>query len=618
MKRIYILFYVLLVGIGLFAQDNDSRLQVRKLELIYNDTEASRAQKKDPNGDKCALIKIQTPNMDESDRNKLEFSADLGTFVYSENATGEVKLFLTEHCKTLIIKHPDYGVLTYRMPISVEGFKTYKMVLEADKSIVAPKVTFNSNYVNIKVVPSDATITVDGVYCSNGKANISIGEPHELVVSHEFYHTYEKDIYSSADEKLTYEVNLVPAFGWLYIESEPENGATILINGKKKGTTPFRSDTLASGEYEVTLLKEMFETTVKTVVVRDNNVGEIAIPMKPLFAEVNVSTDLKSDIYVDGEKVGTGSWKGRLNEGDHVFEAKKTSHRSTNKSVYILIGKAENITLDAPIPIYGAIDVQSNPDEAVVYLDGEKIGETPFKQNNVLIGAHTLRFEKKNYDNLTKTIEVKEGEILSVNEKLVAKYVPKPKTEPKKEVAVQKPVEKKSEKVKPQKKVNASKSDGMMFYTLNAAYSVAPQWSFGLTVGNVKNVGWFATVMTNFNFKSANLECDGNGLITEGVNSYYPVYTKSSTSRFSIMGGLVFSLGKTSALRAGLGYGFRNKFWETQDGNLVKSMGESFKGLDYTAGIQFNFRGFVLSVDAVTTQFKTLEFKLGIGLGVRK
>jgi len=354
------------------------------------------------------------------------------------------------------------------------------------------------------------------------------------------------------------------------------------------------------------------------VFVRDGNVGEITIPMKPLYADVSVLTDLKSDIYVDGEKVGTGSWKGRLNEGNHVFEAKKTSHRSTNKSVYIIIGKAENITLDAPIQIYGAIDVQSNPDEAVVYLDGEKIGETPFKQNNVLIGAHTLRFEKKNYDNLTKKIDVKEGEILTVNESLSVKVekiqnVENKIVEPKKEyVKIEKPVEKKSAK---QRKGNG---DGIFFCTLNAAYSVAPQWSFGLTVGSVKNEGWFATVMTNFNFKKAELECDGNGLVTEGVNSYYPVYTNSSTSRFSIMGGGVLSLGKTSALRAGLGIGFRNKFWETQDGKLVKSTSESFGGLDYTAGIQFKFNGFVLSVDAVTTMFVTLEMKLGIGFGVRK
>lgn len=615
MKRYHLLLIMLLIGLTLRAQDNDSRLHVKKLELIYNDTEASRAQKKDPNGDKCALIKIQTPNMDEADRNKLEFAADLGTFLYPEHATGEVKLFLTEHCKTLIIKHPDYGVLTFRMPISVEGFKTYKMVLEAEKAYVAPIVTFNSNYVNIKVTPPDATIIVDGVYCANGKANLVIGEAHSLVVSHDLYHTEERVIFSSADEKLSYEVNLAPAYGWLYIESEPENGAIILINGKKKGTTPFKSDTLPNGEYEVTLLKEMFETTEKTVYVRDNDIDKITIPMKPLFAEVGVSTDLKSDIYIDGEKVGTGSWKGRLGEGDHVFEAKKTSHRPTNKTVEIIIGKDENITLDAPIPICGAIDVQSEPDEAVVYLDGEKVGETPFKKSNVLIGVHTLRFEKKNYDNLTKTIEVKEGEIMTLNESLSVKVekiqnVENKRVEPKKEyVKIEKPVEKKSTK---QRKGNG---DGMFFCTLNAAYSIAPQWSFGLTVGSVKSVGWFATVMTNFNFKKAELECDGNGLVTEGVNSYYPVYTKSSTSRCSIMGGLVFSLGKTTALRAGLGYGFRNKYWETQDGKLVKSTSESFKGLDCTAGIQFSFNGFVLSVDAVTTSFKTMELKFGIGFG---
>ena len=58
---------------------------------------------------------------------------------------------------------------------------------------------------------------------------------------------------TEAKEKLAYNVELAPAFGWLNITSKPENGATVLINGKRKGVTPYKSDTLASGEYEATV-----------------------------------------------------------------------------------------------------------------------------------------------------------------------------------------------------------------------------------------------------------------------------------------------------------------------------------------------------------------------------
>ena len=404
----------------IFAQD-DSRMRVTKLELIPNSTEASRARKKDDNGDKCALIKITTPNFrDEADRDKLVLDSDRGTFLYPEKGVGEINLFLTEGCKTLIFKHPDYGVLTYSVPINLEGFKTYSMVIKVNDIAPVPiqKIQLSSNYVNIKVTPSDAIISIDGQFYSKGNIKLTVDEAHELEVTHPLYHTYEQTIYASAKEKLSYDVKLAPSFGWLNIKSKPESGATVLINGRRVGTTPYRSDTLASGEYEVTLLKEMYENVTKTVNVRDGVAGDIEIAMSANFAEISVSTDSGADIYVDGTKSGTGSWRGRLGEGQHVLEARKASHRSTQRAINVTVGKNESVSIPNPIPIYGALDITSTPDEASVYLDGTKIGETPMIYNNVLIGSHTLSFEKKGCSSTQKTVNVVEGQIVEVRAKL--------------------------------------------------------------------------------------------------------------------------------------------------------------------------------------------------------
>ncbi len=418
MKKSLLLILMLVFVSLAMAQENNSRLNVKYLKLIDNDTEASRARKTDGNGDKCALIKIQTPNMGEAERNRLEFSADMGTFTYPEKATGEVKLFLTEGCKTLIILHPEYGKLIYPMPISVQGFKTYEMVLEVKKDGPDPVVVISSNYVLIKVTPSDALISIDGNFYPDGSAYISVDEPHDLVVSRSLYHDYEKTIYASSKETMTYEVNLAPAFGWLLIDSSPESGATILVNGVRKGVTPYRSDTLASGEYEVTLMREMYENVTKTVRIVDNNVSEISIPMKPNFANVTITTDAESDIYVDGKLNARGSWTGRLLQGSHKAEARKASHRTTAMALEITAGKDESVKLDAPTPIYGAINVTSSPVEAQVYLDGAEIGKTPFVNNKILIGSHELRFVKQGCAPLVKTITIEEGKMTDVNGKL--------------------------------------------------------------------------------------------------------------------------------------------------------------------------------------------------------
>lgn len=696
------------------AQVNNSRLNVKYLKLIDNDTEASRARKTDGNGDKCALIKIQTPNMGEAERNRLEFSADMGTFTYLEKATGEVKLFLTEGCKTLIILHPEYGKLIYPMPVSVQGFKTYEMVLEAKGVVPEPDIVISSNYVLVKATPSDALISIDGNFYPDGSAYISVDEPHDLVVSRSLYHDYEKTIYASSKETMTYEVRLAPAFGWLLIDSSPESGATILVNGVRKGVTPYRSDTLASGEYEVTLMREMYENVTKTVRIVDNNVSEISIPMRPNFANVTISTDVESDIYVDGKLNARGSWTGRLTQGTHKLEARKASHRTTAMALEITAGKDENVRLDAPTPIYGAINVTSSPVEASVFLDGAEIGKTPFVNNKVLIGSHELRFAKQGCAPLVKTITIEEGKMTDVSEKLdsgktitittgrsgdeiyvdgVPAGVSPLETamgygthkvkavrdgrKVEKEINVQinggptsltlefgkiimittdrkgdniyvdgklagtSPLEidlpfgnhdikSVRDKKSDERRINVQKDgissvdlylraetpsnwvrNGVKFMLLDGAFSTAPQTSFGLTVGQVKQWGWYASVMTNFNFSKADLTCDENGLIEDAPLAYS--FKEKVTSRWSVTAGGLCKLGCPLYLYAGVGYGKRTLLWKLDDGRLAEPSSGTYKGVSFDAGLMAHIKGFSVSAGVTTIGTGYMEFKAGIG-----
>ena len=48
------------------------------------------------------------------------------------------------------------------------------------------------------------------------------------------------------------------------------------------------------------------------------------LKMSANFVNVTISTDSQSDIYVDEEYKGTGRWTGRLSDGSHIFEARKS------------------------------------------------------------------------------------------------------------------------------------------------------------------------------------------------------------------------------------------------------------------------------------------------------
>ena len=150
------------------------------------------------------------------------------------------------------------------------------------------------------------------------------------------------------------------------------------------------------------------------------------------------------------------------------------------------------------------------------------------------------------------------------------------------------------------------------FVTLNGAYTNTQNPSVGFTVGQVEKYGWFASVMSGFHFGGLfpAATSDENGFVGEDLPFYKDEYAHTV---LSIMGGGVMRLNDAMYLKAGLGFGNRSLSWKTLDDRWVRNGGYSAVGVDVSAGMMFNFGGFILSLDAVTTNFKIFEGKIGLG-----
>ena len=150
------------------------------------------------------------------------------------------------------------------------------------------------------------------------------------------------------------------------------------------------------------------------------------------------------------------------------------------------------------------------------------------------------------------------------------------------------------------------------FVTLNGAYTNTQNPSIGVTYGQVEKYGWFASVMSGFHFGGLfpAATSDENGFIGEDLPFYKDEYARTT---LSIMGGGVIRLNDAVYLKAGLGFGNRSLTWKTLDDRWVRNRGYSAVGLDLSAGMMFNFGGFILSLDAVTTNFSIFEGRIGLG-----
>lgn len=151
------------------------------------------------------------------------------------------------------------------------------------------------------------------------------------------------------------------------------------------------------------------------------------------------------------------------------------------------------------------------------------------------------------------------------------------------------------------------------FATINYAYSVSPQHSFGFTVGNVKKFGWYFSAMTGGEFKAftTDLHCDEHGNI-DGELQLYSGNTTSS--RLSGIVGAMYRPIDFMAVKFGFGYGIRLYAWETQNGNWAKNDKYSVNGMEINAGLHFFLKRVSFSVDLISTNTKYFEVKFGIGI----
>ena len=154
------------------------------------------------------------------------------------------------------------------------------------------------------------------------------------------------------------------------------------------------------------------------------------------------------------------------------------------------------------------------------------------------------------------------------------------------------------------------------FFLLNGAYSTCPQYSFGLTYGHVKRLGWYANVMSNFGFTfSSDYESDANGCI----NGEYPFYSGNHKATYlSASVGAVVRLHIPVYLYGGVGYGYRSVFYELATGEWTSCKAEtaSSHGLHWEAGLLCNIKGFALSGGvSSSTNFDASFFETKIGVG---
>jgi formylglycine-generating enzyme required for sulfatase activity len=232
------------------------------------------------------------------------------------------------------------------------------------------------------------------------------------------YQITEQSVTVSPESNLNVTLNSNPTFGNISVNSAPESGATVSLDGMPTGkTTPCSIEKVPAGEHTVTVSLEMYETSSGRLNLIAGETKPMTIEMNPTFAGISVSSEPKADIYINDQFKANGLWQGRLNPGVYTFEGRLEKHRTAIEKQTVSVGVPLQIKL-IPEPIIGTLKVMSNPFNATLTINGKSYGTTPITINDLLIGSYNIKIEKQEHSSVIKTIEVLENQTTILNETL--------------------------------------------------------------------------------------------------------------------------------------------------------------------------------------------------------
>ena len=415
MKK-FLLVLLLFLSLTSFAQMKVKENSFRKIDGFVM---LDKSEHYDDNNLPMALIKISTENITAEERRRITFKGNLATYFDVRLQPSEIYLYISARVATFIeIHHPDYGKTEFILPFDLDDFCGYEMVLQYVPLVVNSNVAQRNNYLTITSDQPNASIYIDDQYVSDGFKSLEIGTTHTWRIDCDLYHTESGTVMITEGEPITIEKKLRPAYGFINIKSEPESDAVVFINNKKVGTTPYQSDKMASGTYNIRVVKDMYKTTEQTFTITDENTTNAVVKLSADFVNLTIDTDIDSDIYIDEQYKGKGKWSGRIFDGAHFVEVKKDKHRTISKNLNLVLGKDVNIEIEAPEPITGMLDISSVPVKADIYINGKHYGTTPRIISDLLIGDYTMKLEKQGCASVTKIITIEENTTLAIKEEL--------------------------------------------------------------------------------------------------------------------------------------------------------------------------------------------------------
>ncbi len=408
MHKHSILVLAMLLGLSLpvSAQEFD----VRSFEADPSDVAASRYPRTTVNDERAALVKIVT-NIDG-----MLFESNLG-IVDVERKEAEYWVYVPPRERRIRLMAPSYIAKDINMPEPAQSNMVYQMVV-ATKGIAMPttdlvQVTFRMNQENVSIQTNNRTAVLSTG--STSRHSLPRGT-HSFRFIKQGFEELVVDLDLQEDQDVA--IDLVPGEpetslalpGFITVESEP-SGATVFLNEQRVGATPYMGRQPA-GAFTLMISHPMYhEHTEQFVLAEGETVNLPLAELTPRFGYYAVNTIPRgAEVQLNGRTIGTSPLaRTEISSGEHELRIRMPLYHDHTETFIIEDGDDKNFNIELK-EAFGQLFINSEPSGADVYVDGRRVGVTPYENLQKPSGSYVVRLTKDLHSDANEQVTVADGE----------------------------------------------------------------------------------------------------------------------------------------------------------------------------------------------------------------
>ena len=304
----------------------------------------------DQNGDKCALIRVQTTQKG--------FSFDVGSAGITkveDDHIGEIWLWVPYGIRHISIRHQQLGSLpNYDFPIAIQKARTYIMKITHDQVFVTNYDDTKKQKLTIKITPANASLSLNGMSVnldSKGEAILEMAHGQfTYKVEAIGYYPKEGSVVVNDKEHSLIVNDLNPIKGKLSVHVDPYL-AEVFVDGRSFGRSTLESVELQIGRHEVKVVSTGYRTETKTVTITEGQTTDVIVSLSRVANYKFTTSPCGANIYVNKEYVGTAPCSKELTTGTYTIKATKIGYKdyvktmqlsSSNPNVNVVLSKIYN------------------------------------------------------------------------------------------------------------------------------------------------------------------------------------------------------------------------------------------------------------------------------------